>query len=218
MNIIKKMAEKTIEFYTWKTPNGRKIAIALEEMGLPHKTIPIDINAGDQKKPEFLQVNPNGKIPALIDRRGDQPVTIFESGAILLYLAEKEGKFLPKETQAKYSTISWLMWQMAGVGPMFGQYGFFARHPEKIPVAIDRYKGEANRLMKVLDDQLAQTSSYMAGPEYTVADMATYPWIAGMLSAAEPPVKIEEYPHVQKWKELVGSRPAVQKGMKVLEI
>ncbi len=202
-----------IDLYTFTTPNGRKPAILLEELGLPYSIQKIDIGKGEQFSPEFIAINPNSKIPAIIDR--DSEITVFESGAILIYLAEKTGKFLPQEGADRARVIEWLMFQMASVGPMFGQLGHFRNAaPEKLPYAIARYEKETLRLLGVLDRQLAD-NPYIAG-EYSIADMATYPWV---VSATSPygGISLEEFPNVQRWIATMESRPAVQTGMAILK-
>ncbi len=201
-----------IDLYTFTTPNGRKPAILLEELGLPYSIHNIDISKGDQFSPEFIAINPNSKIPAIIDR--DTDITVFESGAILIYLAEKTGKFLPKEGSDRARVIEWLMFQMASVGPMFGQLGHFRNAaPEQIPYAIARYEKETLRLLGVLDRQLAD-NPYIAG-EYAIADMATYPWVVATTSPYMG-LSLEEFPHVQRWIAAMESRPAVKTGMAIL--
>lgn len=203
-----------IDLYTFTTPNGRKVSIALEELGLPYTVKVVDIMKGEQLRPEFLAINPNNKIPAIVDHEGPggQPLALFESGAILLYLAEKTGKLLPADPRGRYQAQQWLMFQMGGVGPMMGQMNHFARFaPEKIPYAIERYTKETERLLKVMDGHLAQSEHL--GPEYCVADIATYPWVAGMQQYS--PQLFEPVAHVRRWVERVGERPAVQRGMKV---
>ena len=204
-----------IDLYTWPTPNGRKIHIMLEETGLPYTVHPVNTRLGDQFKPEFLKINPNNKIPAIIDRNGpgDKPFALFESGAILIYLAEKSGKFLPYEPVAKYTTLQWLMFQMGGVGPMFGQAGHFRSYTkEKQQYAIDRYTNEVNRLHKVMDQRLGETA-YLAGNKYTIADIATWPWI---INPERRGVDMALYPNVQRWFEEILARPAVQRGLALL--
>jgi len=206
-----------IDLYTWTTPNGRKPAIMLEECGLEYSVHPINIREKEQFKPEFVKICPNSKIPAIVDHDAD--VSIFESGAILLHLAEKTGKFLPSKDPGRAKVLEWLFWQMANVGPMFGQAGHFVNAaPEKIPYAIDRYANESARLIKVLDDQLANTE-YMAGA-YSIADIATYPWlVAGFpaIKAVKPDV-VGEAANVTRWLAAVGERPAVKKGMEVPKV
>ncbi|WP_437807129.1 glutathione S-transferase family protein [Sorangium sp. So ce1078] len=199
-----------IDLYTSTTPNGRKVTIMLEELGVPYNVHHLDLGKGEQKTPEFLAINPNGKIPALVDEGGAHgKVTIFESGAILVYLAEREGKLLPKEGPARYEALAWLMFQMGGVGPMFGQAGFFKRATEQVPFAIDRYFGEARRLLEVLEGRLAK-ASYLAG-EYSIADIATYPWVASGTAF----LGLETGPHVSAWLARIGERPAVKRGMEI---
>ena len=201
-----------IDLYTFGTPNGKKASVMLEEVGLPYELHVVDIRNGDQHKPEYLAVNPNGKIPAIVDRdAAGGPLAVFESGAILIYLAEKTGKLLAPSGKARYEALEWVMFQMGGVGPMFGQYNHFATSaPEKIPYAIERYQKEALRLVGVLDARLA-THQYLAG-EYSIADVCTYPWVAAMASRMPGATELK---HVNAWVERVGARPAVQKGMAV---
>ena len=204
-----------IDLYTWPTPNGHKIHIMLEETGLPYTVHPIDIGAGDQFKPEFLKISPNNKMPAMIDTDGPdgKPMSMFESGAMLLYLASKTGKFLPENIRARWSTLQWLMFQMGGVGPMLGQaHHFLIYAPEKIPYAMERYSKEANRLYGVMDRRLAE-SKFIACDEYTIADMAIMPWLR---FPERQGVNIADYPHVKKWFDGIAARPAVQRGLKVL--
>ena len=201
-----------IQLYTWKTPNGRKVSVMLEEIGLPYEIHPIDLSKGDQFKPEYLAINPNNKIPAIIDTDGPggKPLTLFESGAILMYLAEKTGKFWPLDMRKRYEVMQWLMFQMGGVGPMFGQANYFFRASEKVPYAIERYHKEARRLYGVLDKQLEQ-QEYLAG-EYSIADIATYPWV-GRHEMHQ--VKLEDFPDVKRWFDTISARPAVQRGMEI---
>jgi GST-like protein len=206
-----------IDLYTWTTPNGRKPAIMLEECGLEYSVHPVNIRDGDQFKPEFVKICPNSKIPAIVDRDAD--VSIFESGAILVHLAEKTGKLLPSKDPGRAKVLEWLFWQMANVGPMFGQAGHFNNAaPEKIPYAIERYVSESARLIKLLDNQLAQTE-YMAGA-YSIADIATYPWLVvgfPAIKAAKPDM-VGEGANVARWIAAVGARPAVKKGMQVPQV
>jgi GST-like protein len=205
-----------IDLYTWSTPNGRKVSIKLEETGLPYRVHPIDIGKGEQFTPEFLAINPNNRIPAIIDQEGPdgQPFKLFESGAILLYLSWKTGLFLPRKPSEQFEAIQWLMFQMGGVGPMFGQVHHFLRTaPEPVPYAIERYTRETRRLYKVLDGHLANRD-YLA-PEYSVADIATYPWVARY---EWHKVDLNEFPAVKRWFDDVGARPAVQAGMKVPQV
>lgn len=201
-----------IQLYTWGTPNGKKVSIMLEEIGLPYQVHPIDISQGDQMKPEYLVINPNNKIPAIIDTEGPggKPLTLFESGAILLYLAEKSGKLWPADVRQRYSVIQWLMFQMGGVGPMFGQANYFYRLEEKVPYAIERFHKEARRLYNVLDQELS-SKEYLAG-EYSIADIASYPWVGRHEGHR---VKLEEYPNVKRWFDIIAKRPAVQRGMEI---
>ncbi len=201
-----------IQLYTWATPNGKKVSVMLEEVELSYEVHPINIAKGDQLKPEYLAINPNNKIPAIIDTDGPggKPVKLFESGAILMYLAEKTGKFLPQEMAKRYEVIQWLMFQMGGVGPMFGQANYFYRLEEKVPFAIERYYKEAIRLYKVLEQTLGQRD-YLAG-DYSIADIATYPWV-GRHDGHN--VKLEEFPNVKRWFETISQRPAVKRGMAV---
>jgi GST-like protein len=205
-----------IELYTWTTPNGRKVSILLEELGLSYRVHPIDISKGDQFKPDFVDVNPNSKIPAIVDSEGPdgKPIAIFESGAILIWLAEKAGRFIGGSPRARIEIIQWLMFQMAGVGPMFGQTHHFRRFaPEPVPYAIERYTKETARLYGVLDERLGD-SEYLAG-DYSIADMATYPWVARWEWQG---VKLDDFAHVKRWFTAVGARPAVQRGMAVPKI
>jgi GSH-dependent disulfide-bond oxidoreductase len=201
-----------IQLYTWGTPNGKKVSIMLEEVELPYEVHPIDLAKGDQLKPEYLAINPNNKIPAIIDTEGPggKPFKLFESGAILMYLAEKNGKFLPQEMAKRYEVIQWLMFQMGGVGPMFGQANYFYRLEEKVPFAIERYYKEAIRLYNVVEQALAQ-KDYLAG-EYSIADIATYPWV-GRHDGHN--VKLEEFPNVKRWFDAISQRPAVKRGMEI---
>jgi GST-like protein len=202
-----------IDLYTWGTPNGRKASIMLEECALPYTVHAINIGKGDQSKADFVAINPNSKIPAIVDREGPEgkPYTLFESGAILLYLAEKAGKFLPKSTGARYQVVQWLMFQMGGVGPIFGQVHHFLRAAkEKVPYAIERYSKETQRLYAVLDARLAE-SEYLAG-DYSVADIATYPWTA---RHEWHRTDLSAFPNVKRWYDAIGKRPAVVKGMQV---
>lgn len=204
-----------IDVYSWPTPNGHKVHIMLEEAGLAHRVHGINIRAGDQFKPEFLKISPNNRIPAIVDTDGPggRPISLFESGAILLYLASKSGKFLPADLHARWNCMQWLMWQMGGLGPMMGQANHFRRYSkEKLPYAIDRYTNEANRLTHVLDKRLGE-ARYLAGDEYSVADIAVFPWMRG---AENRGVSIDEYPNARRWFDDVHARPAVQRGLKVL--
>ena len=203
-----------IDLYTWTTPNGRKVSIMLEECGLPYNVHKIDIGKGDQFTPEFIAINPNSKIPAIIDSNGPdgKPITLFESGAILVYLAQHYQKFLPPDWHQLYHVFEWLMFQMSGVGPMFGQTHHFLRAaPEPVPYAIDRYKKETDRLYGVMDKELAKRD-YLADNFYSIADIATYPWVARY---EWHKTDLNQFPNVKRWFEEIGKRPAVQRGMTV---
>ena len=202
-----------IDLYTWGTSNGRKASIMLEECGLPYRTHPIDIGKGDQFKPEFVAINPNSKIPAIVDSEGPEgkPFTLFESGAILVYLAGKTGKFLPASVSGKYIALQWLMFQMGGIGPIFGQVHHFLRSAkEKVPYAIERFGKENRRLYGVLDGRLGEVP-FLAG-EYSIADIATYPWV---LRHEWQQVDLNEFPNVKRWFDTISARPAVQRGIRV---
>ncbi len=204
-----------IEVYSWPTPNGHKVHIMLEECGLPYRVHPVDIGAGAQFEPGFLAISPNNKIPAITDPDGPEgaPISLFESGAILLYLAGKTGRFLPAGTAARYEVLQWLMFQMGGVGPMLGQAHHFRIYAsEKIPYAVDRYTNEARRLYGVMDRRLAQ-STYLGGPEYSIADIAVYPWLRSWKNQG---IDWNDFPHLRAWFDAVGARPAVQRGCEVL--
>ncbi|WP_031362389.1 glutathione binding-like protein [Caballeronia sordidicola] len=204
-----------IDVYSWATPNGHKIHIMLEELGLEYKAIPIDIGAGDQFMPDFLAISPNNKIPAIIDSDGPngKPLALFESGAILFYLAEKTGKFLPLDPVGRYTTMQWLMFQMGGVGPMLGQAHHFRIYaPEKIEYAVNRYSNEAKRLYGVMDKQLGVTR-YLAGNDYSIADIATFPWTRSWKNQG---IELEEFPNVKRWFDEISARPAVIRGVEVL--
>ncbi|WP_340118005.1 glutathione S-transferase N-terminal domain-containing protein [Pelagibius sp. 7325] len=203
----------TIELYTWSTPNGRKISIALEELGLAYSVHPINITKDEQFDPEYLKISPNNKIPALVDPQGPdgKPIALFESGAILIYLAEKTGKLLPQDARARSTALQWLMWQMGGFGPMAGQAHHFRRFAkEQIPYAIDRYSNETRRLYGVLDKRLEEVD-YVAG-DYGIADIAIFPWVARHEWQG---VALEEFPAVKRWYDAIAARPAVAKGMAV---
>ena len=200
-----------IDLHYWTTPNGHKVTMFLEEAGLPYRIIPVNISAGDQFKPEFLAIAPNNRIPAIVDHdAAGGPVSLFESGAILLYLADKIGRFIPPATQvqARAEVLQWLFWQMGGLGPMAGQNHHFSQYaPEKIPYAINRYVNETNRLYGVLNKRLADRE-FMAGNAYTIADMATYPWIVPHERQGQ---KLEDFPHLKRWFEAVRARPATER-------
>lgn len=210
-----------IELYTFGTPNGQKASIMLEEAELAYQTHIVDITKGDQLKPEFLAINPNNKIPAIVDSDGPggAPITLFESGAILLYLAEKTGKLLPKDAAKRHHAVQWLMFQMGGVGPMLGQANHFVLYAkEKIPYAIQRYSDESRRILGVLDKQLGK-NEYIAGEEYSVADIATFPWVQAVYGKPDPYASlVEGYDNLKRWHETVGKRGAVQRGMKVPDL
>ena len=201
-----------IQLYTWGTPNGKKVSIMLEEIALPYEVHAINLGQGDQFKPEYLAINPNNKIPSIIDTDGPggKPLTLFESGAILMYLAEKTGKLWPADLRQRYLVIQWLMFQMGGVGPMFGQANYFFRLEEKVPYAIERYHKEALRLYAVLEKALGQ-NEYLAG-KYSIADVATYPWV---WRHEMHHVKLEEFSHVKAWYDKISERPAVKRGMDI---
>jgi GSH-dependent disulfide-bond oxidoreductase len=202
-----------IELYSWPTPNSYKISIFLEEAGLPYRVQPIDIGRGDQFKPDFLEISPNNKMPAIVDPDGPggKPYSVFESGAILMYLAEKTGKFMPKDMAARYRVIQWLMFQMGGVGPMLGQAHHFRQYaPEKIDYAVDRYTNEARRLYGVIDRRLAE-SQWLAD-DYSIADMAVFPWLRPYERQGQ---RLEDFPNLKRWFETINARPAVQKGLQL---
>jgi GST-like protein len=196
-----------IDLYYWTTPNGHKITIFLEEVGLPYNIIPVNIGAGEQFQPEFLKVSPNNRIPAIVDREpvnGDAPISVFESGAILLYLAEKTGKLIPQDAASRAEVLQWLFWQMAGLGPMAGQNHHFSSYaPEKIDYAINRYVNETGRLYAVLDRRLADRE-FVAG-DYSIADIAAYPWIVPYERQSQ---KLENFPNLKRWFETIQARPA----------
>jgi GST-like protein len=204
-----------IDLYSWPTPNGHKIHIMLEECGLSYNVHPINIGKGDQFDPAFLAISPNNKIPALVDSDGPdgKPISLFESGAILVYLAGKTGKFLPRGDRARYEVLQWLMFQMGGVGPMLGQAHHFRMYaPEKIDYAINRYTNEARRLYGVIDKQLSR-NRYLAGKSYSIADIATFPWLRSWQNQG---IVLDDYPHLKAWFDGIAARPAVQRGVQVL--
>ena len=204
-----------IQLYTWPTPNGFKVSILLEELDLPYDAHAIDIGAGDQFGPDFLKISPNNKIPAIIDPDGPGggPYPVFESGAILLYLAEKTGRFWPADRRARFDMVQWLMFQMGGVGPMFGQAHHFRQYaPEPVPYAVDRYTKEAGRLYGVMNRRLAD-HAYLAGDDYSLADIAAFPWTRSIERQGHA---FTEFPHVDRWFKAIDARPAVQAGLKVL--
>ncbi len=203
-----------IDLHTWPTPNGFKVSIMLEETGLPYTVIPVDISKGDQFEPEFLKISPNNKMPAIVDHDGPDggPYALFESGAVLMYLAEKTGRFMPSAVAARYRVIQWLMFQMGGIGPMLGQAHHFRQYaPQPLPYAIDRYTNETGRLYGVMDRRLGD-SEYLAG-DYSIADIACFPWIRSYERQGQ---KLEDFANVKRWFEAIGDRPAVQKGLQVL--
>ena len=207
----------TIALYTWTTPNGRKASIALEEMGLAYEVHPINIGKDEQFAPSFLAISPNNRIPAIVDPDGPdgpdgRPFSLFESGAILIYLAEKTGRFMPSDPRERYRALEWLMWQMGGFGPMLGQAHHFRRFaPEQVPYAIERYTNETRRLYGVLDKRLSQCA-FLAGDDYTIADMATFPWAARHEWHG---IDLADFPDVKRWYDVVAARPAVERGMAV---
>jgi len=204
-----------IEVYSWATPNGHKVHIMLEECGLPYRAIPVNIGAGAQFDPSFLAISPNNKIPAIVDPDGPdgRPISLFESGAILLYLASKTGRFLPEGLRERWEVLQWLMFQMGGVGPMLGQAHHFRIYaPEKLPYAIERYTNEAKRLYGVLDRRLAK-SRYIGCNEYSIADIATFPWLRSWKNQG---IAWSDYPHLKGWFDEIAARPAVARGVEVL--
>jgi GST-like protein len=204
-----------IDLYFWQTPNGRKISIMLEELEQPYKVIPINIGRGDQFKPEFLAVSPNNRIPAIVDHApsdGGPPISVFESGAILLYLADKTGRLIPRDVRGRTEVLEWLMWQMGGIGPMFGQANHFANYaPEKLPYAIDRYVNESKRLLRILNTRLADRE-FVAGA-YSIADIASFPWVVS--ARARLLDSVADYPHVVRWLDAINARPAAARGLAV---
>lgn len=204
-----------IEVYSWPTPNGHKVHIMLEECGLAYRVHPVDIGAGEQFAPAFLALSPNNKVPAITDPDGPdgRPISLFESGAILLYLAGKTGRLLPADVAAKYEVLQWLMFQMGSVGPMLGQAHHFRVYaPEKLPYAIERYTHEAQRLYGVINKRLAH-STYIGGPDYSIADIAVFPWLRSWKNQG---VEMADYPHLKGWFDEIAKRPAVQRGVEVL--
>jgi GST-like protein len=204
-----------IDVYSWATPNGHKVHILLEELGLPYRVHAVDIAAGDQFKPDFLSISPNNKIPAIVDADGPdgKPISLFESGAILIYLAGKSGRFLGHTDREKFNTLQWLMFQMGAVGPLLGQAHHFRIYaPEKIEYAVNRYTNEAKRIYGVIDKQLSQ-HPYLAGNEYTIADIATFPWLRSWKNQG---IELSDYPHLKAWFDAISERPAVKRGVEVL--
>jgi GST-like protein len=209
------MSQSPIDLYFWPTPNGQKASIMLEEVGLPYQVKPINILKGEQFAADFLKVNPNNKVPAIVDPDGPdgEPIAIFESGAVLVYLADKTGKLLPAAGAARYRALQWLFFQVGGVGPMFGQLGHFKGYaPEKIPYAIERYWNETLRLYGVMNDQL-ERSEFLAG-DYSVADVATYPWVDVRWFHE---IDLTAFPHVERWFNQLSARPAVMRGAKLMK-
>ena len=204
-----------IEVFSWPTPNGNKVHVMLEECGLPYRVTPVNIGAGDQFKDEFLAFSPNNKVPAITDPDGPdgKPISLFESGAILVYLAAKTGKFMPKTDREKFEVLQWVMFQMGSVGPMLGQAHHFRLYaPEPVPYAIERYSNEAKRLYGVIERRLAK-SAFLGGKAYSIADIATFPWLRSWQNQG---VTLSDYPHLERWFHRIEERPAVQRGVKVL--
>lgn len=206
-----------IQHYYWPTPNGHKTAIMLEELSLEYEVYPVNILEGEQFDPAFIAISPNNRVPAIVDTQGPrgEPYAVFESGAILMYLAQKTGELWPEDTQERYDAIQWLMFQMGNVGPMFGQNGYFQGYcPQDVPLAKERYLKVSNQLYGVMDARLA-VSEYLAGPEYSIADIATFPWTMPKQQAMHR-IDITQYPNVKRWSDTVDARPAVQRGITVL--
>ena len=202
-----------IDLYYWPTPNGQKVSIFLEETGLPYKVVPVNIGKGEQFEPAFLEISPNNKMPAMVDHEGPdgKSISVFESGAMLIYLAEKTGKFMPREPRGRVQVLEWIMFQMGTVGPMLGQANHFRNYaPEKLQYAIDRYTNESQRIFNVMDRQLGK-HEYLAG-DYSIADMACWPWIITRKKGGE----YDEFPNLKRWSDALGKRPAVKRGMAVL--
>ena len=209
------MPQAPIQVHTWPTPNGHKVHVMLEECGLPYEAHAVDIGKGEQFAPDFLAISPNNKIPAITDPEGPdgRPISLFESGAILVYLAGKTGRFLPTGDRERYEVLQWLMFQMGGVGPMLGQAHHFRLYaPEKLPYAVERYTNEARRLYGVIDRQLSK-HAFIAGADYSIADIAIFPWLRSWENQG---VVIDEYPHLKAWFDAIAARPAVQRGVAVL--
>ncbi|MCC7274364.1 MAG: glutathione S-transferase N-terminal domain-containing protein [Alphaproteobacteria bacterium] len=204
-----------IELYTWPTPNGQKIHIMLEETGLPYTVHPVNIGAGEQFAPDFLEISPNNKMPAIVDTEGPDgaPISIFESGAILMYLGEKTGRFFPQAPRQRWTVVQWVMFQMASVGPMFGQRGHFRNYAkEKLAYPLERYSNEARRICGVMDRRLGE-AKFLAGDEYTIADIACYPWLVSYKNGEGP---VGEFANLSRWMDVIAARPATERGMKVL--
>ena len=210
-----------ITLYTWTTPNGRKVPIMLEELGLPYEVHTVNLGKNEQFSPEFLKISPNNKIPAIVDHDAEGgPLSLFESGAILTYLAEKSGRFLAPSGPERFRALEWLHWQIGSLGPMLGQLGYFAKRAEvKTPAAIARFTEEGERLLNVIERQLAQTP-YLAGTEYSIADIAAYPWMLAATTFLKEPLAdaLADKPAMQRWLTEVGERPAVKKGMQVPQV
>jgi GSH-dependent disulfide-bond oxidoreductase len=205
-----------IDLYSWATPNGHKVHLMLEECAVPYAVHAVDIGAGDQFKPEFLAISPNNRIPAIVDHVGPdgKTMTLMESGAILLYLAGKTGRFMPKSVKGKYQCLQWLMWQMGGLGPMLGQAHHFRNYaPVKIDYAIDRYTTETRRLYGVLEKQLRKTEAFLTGKDYTIADIACWPWTR---SHANHGISLDDFPNVKRWYETIEARPAAKRAVLIL--
>ena len=206
-----------LDLYYWTTPNGHKITLFLEETGLPHRILPINIGKGEQFAPDFLAVSPNNRIPAIVDHApadGGEPVSIFESGAVLLYLAEKTGAFIPADLRGRVEVLQWLFWQVGGLGPMAGQNHHFTQYaPERMPYAVDRYVNETARLYAVLDKRLADRA-FVAGHDYSIADMACYPWTA---SHEKQQQDLNDFPHLKRWYDTIAARPATQRAYAIVE-
>ncbi|PIB66268.1 glutathione S-transferase N-terminal domain-containing protein [Pseudomonas sp. 2995-3] len=206
-----------IDLYYWTTPNGHKVSLFLEEAGLPYEVNPVNIGQGEQFKPDFLKIAPNNRIPAIVDHSptdGGAPISLFESGAILLYLAEKTGQFIPKDLRGRQEALQWLFWQMGGLGPMAGQNHHFSQFaPEKIPYAIKRYVDETARLYGVLDRRLADRA-FVAGEDYSIADMAIYPWVVSHKWQSQ---RLEDFPHVQRWFNSIKERPATVRAYELVQ-
>jgi GST-like protein len=203
-----------LDLYVWPTPNAYKVSIMLEEIGRPYRVIPVDIGRGDQFKPEFLKISPNNKMPAIVDHDAPdgKPLAMFESGAILMYLAETSGKFMPKDLRGRYQVIQWLMFQMGGIGPMLGQAHHFRQYaPEKLDYAINRYTNEATRLYRVVDKRLSG-AEYLAGA-YSIADMAVFPWLRSWERQGQ---NLNDHPNLKRWFDAINARPAVKKGLELL--
>ncbi|MBI2253157.1 MAG: glutathione S-transferase N-terminal domain-containing protein [Proteobacteria bacterium] len=204
-----------IDLYSWATPNGHKAHIMLEETGLPYRLHKVDIGKGEQFRPDFLAINPNSKIPAIVDQDGPggKPITLFESGAILIYLAEKTGKFLPADKRRRYDVLQWLMFQMGSIGPMYGQaWHFRSVAPERIPYAVERYTNEVTRLLRVMEHRLKE-SAYIGDKEFSIADIAAWPWVKGSEKYGQD---MRDFPNVVRWIGTIAERPAVQRGLNAL--